>query len=207
MSRKRRTKDEWNAALGIKSNKQLGLESLSRNTEQRKENWKKKFRGIGSPVRHLSIKEYWAKKATEANTRRDFQPEAPQASKKRRGARFTFIYALCDPHTGVARYVGKSNYPDRRYEQHIQDFSGPKGYWIKFLLANGDRPVLKILEQCDYDTWELRERHWIAELKKTQTLFNRTAGGDQSNRYDLGNSEYKSIPTASQQGDPGDDAS
>lgn len=140
--------------------------------------------GYGGPVKHLSIKEYFDKKANETNTRRDFdQPEAPQ---KRKTYRITYIYALCDPVTGTARYVGKSNYPERRLQQHIEGTQGAKAQWIKYLIANGTMPVLKILEECRYEEWESRERYWIRELKKTQALFNLTAGGDQSSQYDTG---------------------
>lgn len=150
--------------------------------------WRKKRKGhghaYGGPVKHLSIKEYFDKKANETNTRRDFdQPEAPQ---KRKTYRITYIYALCDPETGTARYVGKSNYPQRRYQQHIEDSHGAKAHWIKHLVDKGTPPVLKILEECRYEEWESRERHWIRELKRTQELFNKTAGGDQSFKYDIG---------------------
>lgn len=149
--------------------------------------WRRKSKGrghaYGGPVKHLSIAEYFDKKSKETNTRREYQPEAPQ---KRKTYRITYIYALCDPVTGAAKYVGKSNYPERRYEQHITDSQGAKGAWIKYLLDNYSAPVLKILEECRYEEWEARERHWIATLKQTQVLFNKTAGGDQSNQYDRG---------------------
>src|SRR5436190_1366545 len=31
-----------------------------------------------------------------------------------------FIYALNDPHTGARRYIGRTNYPQRRYSLHIR---------------------------------------------------------------------------------------
>lgn len=37
-----------------------------------------------------------------------------------------YIYALSDPETGEIRYVGKTNKPDRRYNQHLEMRCGVK---------------------------------------------------------------------------------
>lgn len=128
-------------------------------------------------TKHLTIQQYFDKKSHEGNLKPDFQPQAPQ---KRHKQRQTSIYGLADPDSKLIRYVGKSNKPESRYEQHLQDTDGPKSAWIKNLLAQGKRPVLQIIEVCDYAVWEDKERFWIAHYRKLQTLFNRTAGGDQS---------------------------
>jgi len=75
------------------------------------------------------------------------------------------IYTLVDPRDGTVRYVGMSNNPQKRLQQH---YSG--GYaaaaavkdWIRELRALETKPLLFIVEEVDnYDTAWRRETYWI----------------------------------------------
>lgn len=86
------------------------------------------------------------------------------------------IYGLCDPRDYVIRYVGKTTQPKGRLRKHIDLAKSGKHYpvcqWIRDLLAEGEEPVMEILDAepglCGSD----REDAWIHELSKVQPLLN-----------------------------------
>lgn len=100
------------------------------------------------------------------------QDEKPQPST-------TFIYALLDEN-GVVRYVGKSNNPTRRLNDHLTKKSrSHKSHWIQSMLSRGVEPSLLIIEECPFEQWVERERYWIAYYDSVGTpLTNGTRGGD-----------------------------
>lgn len=96
----------------------------------------------------------------------------------------TFIYALIDPRSGHIRYIGKSNYPKIRYQQHLEEISGGvntgKTLWLKELAAKNQRPELKILERVRFWQWKEKEREYIKKFRRVlgDELLNMTPGGD-----------------------------
>lgn len=93
------------------------------------------------------------------------------------------IYSLADPLTGQIRYVGITICSiKKRFGEHISRAKGQgrthRDCWIKSLLAKGLLPIIAALEQGIGDQWQDRERHWIAELRKTNDLVNLTDGGE-----------------------------
>lgn len=92
----------------------------------------------------------------------------------------TFIYCLAEPHSGVIRYVGKSNNPAQRLRSHLKDkMSCHRTTWLAGLSRKGLRPMLVLLEKCPEETWEERERHWIKFLRENGAdLVNNTDGGE-----------------------------
>lgn len=81
--------------------------------------------------------------------------------------RTTHIYALCEP-TGEVRYVGKSDNPAHRYENHLSRSRNEDTYkarWINKLRTDGARPLLRILETIPLLTWQAREMYWIRHFK------------------------------------------
>jgi hypothetical protein len=95
----------------------------------------------------------------------------------------TFIYALIDPkeNNNYHIYIGKSDNPYRRYYEHLKDLRcvSYKTFWIKSLLQNNLTPILQILEQCDNNIWEDREKDWINFYKKNKyNVVNSTDGGE-----------------------------
>lgn len=82
------------------------------------------------------------------------------------------VYALCDPETFEAYYIGCSLDVQRRYSDHLRcnskDTNEVRKAWISRLKAKGLQPVLAILEdnlkEFDADGRDvfIREAHWIA---------------------------------------------
>lgn len=91
----------------------------------------------------------------------------------------TFIYALAHPETKQIRYIGKSNFPKRRLQEHhcLYRLNGNthKNNWIKSLLKQGLRAELLILEECEELNWQEREKFWISFYK--ESLVNANEGG------------------------------
>jgi len=77
------------------------------------------------------------------------------------------IYALCEPDTGEARYIGKARHPKKRFNGHISlanaGTSHPAAVWIRTLAAAGKKPLLTILTVCTDDQADEVERGLIAE--------------------------------------------
>lgn len=96
----------------------------------------------------------------------------------RRSWRKTYIYALRDPDTHDVVYVGKSNWPELRYRQHIHGGSRRVRAWVEVLKSDGKEPELFLLEECGNGQWPQRERHWIAFFRQSLYLLNVTDGGD-----------------------------
>lgn len=94
-----------------------------------------------------------------------------------------YIYAIVDPRTDEVRYVGKTTAPPRRFRDHIcLARSGLAEYyssrWMREILSDNKRPILKILQACAEENWQDRERYWIEFYKsKGCSLTNLTDGG------------------------------
>jgi hypothetical protein len=92
-----------------------------------------------------------------------------------------FIYGLYDPETGELRYIGKSERPEMRYQNHLNEVSNcHRSHWIQALKRKGLKPFMEILESIDGEwPWQESERHWIARMRRLRCrLTNNTDGGD-----------------------------
>lgn len=94
----------------------------------------------------------------------------------------SWVYALCDPRTGEAKYVGVSINPFQRAKQHLsvdgcENRRNPnaKRRWIKELKALGMRPELTILEEVAGSCPTIGKQHpaqieaeqrWIVKLAR-----------------------------------------
>jgi group I intron endonuclease len=88
-----------------------------------------------------------------------------------------YIYTLIDPRTNEVRYVGKTIEPKQRLANHIRKSRKPKQHcqcWIKGLLDEGLKPLLKVLLVVEDSDWEYYE---IETIKLFPNLTNRTEGG------------------------------
>nr|DAH00668.1 MAG TPA: intron associated endonuclease [Crassvirales sp.] len=91
------------------------------------------------------------------------------------------IYVLKHPDTLEVRYVGKTvRSLSRRLGNHIANAKGNKhnkhlSNWILKILSTGKRPIIELIEECDSDNWEDREKYWISHYTN---LINLTEGGD-----------------------------
>lgn len=89
------------------------------------------------------------------------------------------IYALIDPDTQLVRYIGvTTRYLSSRLAGHIFDSKTESGthkrYWIKKLLSEDKKPIIKLIEETTKESWEEREKYWISQY---DNLTNTQEGG------------------------------
>lgn len=92
--------------------------------------------------------------------------------------KYTYIYALLDPITNEIRYIGKSNNPKKRINNHIYEskkLTTHKANWIKSLIKKNLKPKIKIIEKVLYNEWEKKEKYYILKYKN---LTNFLKGGN-----------------------------
>ena len=91
------------------------------------------------------------------------------------------IYALIDPRNNTIRYIGCSLNAVKRYERHLTKSQlskdSHKDRWIKKLMELNLLPDLAIIESVSSNTYQEREKYWIA-LYGRDNLTNGTDGGD-----------------------------
>ena len=96
----------------------------------------------------------------------------------------TFIYSLEYP-VGNVRYIGKSDFPEKRLKRHIQEAKRRnKSHKDKWINSLNEIPILKIIEEVFYSEWHFKEIYWIKSFKeKGYKLVNGTDGGEGSNGF------------------------
>lgn len=81
-----------------------------------------------------------------------------------------YIYTLSDPITMEIKYVGQTNEPKRRFNDHISSsinensdlYNTYKARWIRKLISNDLMPIIKIIEECEnLEQSNLREKYHI----------------------------------------------
>ena len=95
----------------------------------------------------------------------------------------TLIYTLEDPLTGEIRYIGKTiRTLAQRMTSHIYSIKKENNHrskWIKSLLNEGRKPVIKVLEECNWSDSQDLEIYWISQFKQWGfNLVNATEGGE-----------------------------
>ena len=100
----------------------------------------------------------------------------------------TFIYGLCDPDTNEVRYIGKSNSPKKRILDHIyscNDSITHKNNWIKSLLKDGKKPILKVIDEVPIIDWQMWETYYIKKYRDAgHNLTNHSDGGNGTTQHD-----------------------
>jgi ribosomal protein L13E len=92
------------------------------------------------------------------------------------------IYGLCDPRTGIVRYVGKATDAEKRYRAHMREHRRrtPLYDWIAKLRRNGEAPTLAVLLTCEEADWRYEEQRLIAWSRALgPPLLNLAHGGDE----------------------------
>ena len=78
-----------------------------------------------------------------------------------------YIYSLIDPRNEEIRYVGKAKNPAQRLTHHLKDKGDcHRTRWLNVLKELGLQPSIGILAECDEESWQERERFWIASLRE-----------------------------------------
>ena len=81
------------------------------------------------------------------------------------------IYVLKHPDTLEIRYVGKTiRSLSRRLGNHITNARGNKhnkhlSNWILSILKEDKKPIIELIEECDYNIWQEREKYWISQFQ------------------------------------------
>lgn len=95
--------------------------------------------------------------------------------------KYVYIYSLEDQF-GNIRYIGKANDLKRRLKGHIEKIdqhTSHKNSWIKGLLNQGIKPILKEVDQVLENEWKFWESYYIYLFKSWGfNLTNMTFGGD-----------------------------
>ena len=77
-----------------------------------------------------------------------------------------YVYALCDPDSGLIRYVGMTANPRRRLHGHLNGKCGPRvARWIASLAEKSRVPSMAILFEADN-----RDAAWNRERELIQRL-------------------------------------
>lgn len=97
----------------------------------------------------------------------------------------TYIYCLIDPN-GEVRYVGKSDDPDKRFRNHINQSKYKryyKDYWINSLLQKSLKPELIVLDNVPYTDFGFWENFYILFFKKLGCHLTNTAPGGSGGNF------------------------
>lgn len=96
--------------------------------------------------------------------------------------KIVYIYCLKHPETNEIRYIGKTTNLKRRLYQHIY-FSDKKysktrsSKWINSLIKKDLKPIIEIIEICNENNWEEKEKYWIKYYSNIVDLCNILEGG------------------------------
>ena len=84
------------------------------------------------------------------------------------------IYGLYCPFLNTLHYIGKSTYGMTRPLQHLTGSHSEKiNEWVNQLKLLGNKPIVKVLEECNDDDIDERERFWIKKsINENCYLFN-----------------------------------
>ena len=85
--------------------------------------------------------------------------------------RITYIYALMGGDN--VRYVGKSDDPNKRLNEHIKYDYNKKSYkhnWVRKMLRENKEINFKILEVVPYNIWGEREIYWTERKTHSSPL-------------------------------------
>lgn len=93
----------------------------------------------------------------------------------------TYIYSLSDPTSDQVKYIGKTNYPKRRYAAHFKKANMvhlKKEEWINSLKKIGLKPKMSIEDEVPISEWGFWEQYYISLYKSWGfSLLNATSGG------------------------------
>jgi len=96
--------------------------------------------------------------------------------------KMVYIYSLKDPRDYQIKYIGKASDVNKRYKQHIENYTNQKSLkssWVLSILRSGLLPILEIVEICDESKWQEREQYWISFYDTTniEKGYNKAKGG------------------------------
>lgn len=94
------------------------------------------------------------------------------------------IYGLYDPREPhIVKYVGKTKMTlIKRLQAHIDESKKSNSLthkinWIKKLLKENIRPEIRLIEICEENIWQEKEKYYIKKYRKVFNLTNTSDGG------------------------------
>ena len=90
-----------------------------------------------------------------------------------------FIYILKESNTNQIRYVGQTDNPNRRFNDHIKTsfnkkskhYNLHKSNWIRKTINSGHEIIMYIIEICEnLENSNIREKYWIDKLTENGNL-------------------------------------
>jgi Bifunctional DNA primase/polymerase, N-terminal len=114
-------------------------------------------------ITELTVK---VKSQVEDYNRLSFLSEFANAETK------SYVYTLEDAFTKETVYVGRTSSTvlftclDKHISKAIHRKTD-KDRWISGLIAKGQKPILKIIEECNVENIEERKEYWIAKYRET----------------------------------------
>lgn len=97
-----------------------------------------------------------------------------------------FIYCLKDPIINDIRYIGKTTNMKKRLRSHInrsKDNKYHSAIWINSVIKKGLIPKIELIEECNENNWQERERYWIKYYSDLFDLTNHLEGGEGGATY------------------------
>lgn len=93
----------------------------------------------------------------------------------------TYIYILIDPVTNQVRYVGKTNHPKKRFNEHVSKCTRTNTHnncWLVSLKNKNLKPEMVVIDESIDESWQFLEQ-WYIELFKSWgfNLTNTAKGG------------------------------
>ena len=93
-----------------------------------------------------------------------------------------YIYALLDPDTKEAHYIGATEDPERRLREHMFPTlakSKERARWIMGLISQEKEPLMVVLEESSEESWQECEEEWIQKYREMGApLKNVRSGGE-----------------------------
>jgi hypothetical protein len=106
-----------------------------------------------------------------------------------------YIYGLYTNQDDTIRYVGKCSDPDYRLKMHYSQRNYKKSYkneWIKKSIKNGEKILIKIIEEVNENDWPEKEKEWINKFDNLTNLAEGGKGGSVK-KYNIEYDKMKDI--------------
>ncbi len=93
------------------------------------------------------------------------------------------IYSINDPDTLEVKYIGKTIRPLRErlwsHRSYIKKNPNRTHFtrWFSKLTNSSKSPIITLIEECNINNWEERERYWIKYYREFGSLTNTSPGG------------------------------
>jgi|LauGreDrversion4_2_1035121.scaffolds.fasta_scaffold13238_4 predicted GIY-YIG superfamily endonuclease len=99
-----------------------------------------------------------------------------------------YIYGLCTNVDDTIRYIGKTNNLQKRLKSHYSQRNVSKTYknnWINKVIDDGNKIIISIIEEVNFEEWQEREIFWIEKYKSNLTNTSKGGLGGSGKKYNI----------------------